>query len=119
VAVRRPGLDANSPSGHSCRFLFAPPQFAPVVIHTRNAKVRLPRKGWRRYRGTAPSPSTSMMARMKSSGLLNAVRISFFIMVTVPASFARPFTSIKRKLQCAESGALMCPCECDVPFKKV
>jgi len=45
VAVRRPGLDANSPSGHSCRFLCALPQFAPVVIHTRNAKVRLPPEG--------------------------------------------------------------------------
>ena len=36
------------------------------------------------------------MARMKSSGLLSEVRISFFVTVTVSAPATRPLTSMKR-----------------------
>ena len=36
------------------------------------------------------------MARMKSSGLLRAVRISLLVTVTLSSPLARPFTSMKR-----------------------
>jgi len=41
-------------------------------------------------------PSTSTIARMKSSGLFKQVRISLRVTVTVGAPAARPFTSTKR-----------------------
>ena len=48
------------------------------------------------YLGVVASPSISTIARMKSSGLFNAVLISPEVIVTVLAPTTRPLTSMNR-----------------------
>ena len=56
-------------------------QFGNLIVHAARADVR----------------STSTIARMYSSGLLSAVRISFRVTVTVVEPFCLPLTSINRR----------------------